>query len=118
MPKKYDDDQLRREAAAAWCMTDFLARIGVEVTPRVRRNMWQRLSHRGIDTSHWDRSPHRTYRDEQLAEAVAASVSMAEVLRRLEVPNTGGQHAHLSRRVKRAGLDTSHFLGQAHFRGR
>jgi len=43
---------------------------------------------------------------------------MAGVLRILGVPNSGGQHAHLSRRVRRAGIDTSHFLGQAHTRGK
>ncbi len=38
-------------------------------------------------------------------------------MRRPSVPVTGGQHAHLARRIREAGIDTSHFLGQAHFRG-
>jgi hypothetical protein len=34
------------------------------------------------------------------------------------VPVTGGQHAHLARRIRAAGINTSHFLGQAHNKGR
>jgi len=72
----------------------------------------------GISTDHWERSPYRTYSDDALAAAVAKSVSYAAVLRDLGVPNTGGQHAHLARRVRQAGIDTSHFLGQAHNGGK
>lgn len=62
--------------------------------------------------------PRRWYSDDMLADAVAVSTSYAGVLRVLEVPLTGGQHAHLARRIRAAGIDTSHFLGQAHNRGR
>lgn len=56
------------------------------------------------------------YTRELLAEAVANSISIAGVLRYLEIPWSGGTHAHISRRLKRLGIDTSHFLGQAHLR--
>jgi predicted RNA-binding Zn-ribbon protein involved in translation (DUF1610 family) len=58
------------------------------------------------------------YTPELLAEAVAASVSVAGVIRYLGLRQAGGTHAHLSRRIKRLGIDTSHFTGQAHNRGR
>jgi predicted RNA-binding Zn-ribbon protein involved in translation (DUF1610 family) len=57
------------------------------------------------------------YSPEALAEATAASKSVAGVLRYLGIPQTGGAHAHISRRLKHFGVDTSHFLGQAHGRG-
>ena len=57
------------------------------------------------------------YTREVLEEAVAASVSIAGVLRHLGVPFSGGMHAHISRRIKHFGLDTEHFLGRAHRRG-
>jgi hypothetical protein len=118
MPKqKYAVESLTVTAAVSWCMTDFLTKVGQPNTPRIRRNMWQRLRAQGIDTSHWDRSPRRWYSDEALARAVASSVSIAATLRTLGVPVTGGQHAHLARRVRQAGIDTTHFLGQAHGRG-
>ena len=117
MPEIYTHASLAVAASFSWCMADFLQKLGVESTPKRRRYLQSRLSRLGIDTEHWDRSPRRWYSDEALAGAVKESVSMAGVLRILGVPNTGGQHSHLSRRVKRAGIDTSHFLGQAHNRG-
>ena len=57
------------------------------------------------------------YTREMLSEAVVASISMAGVLRHLGLPQNGGAHAHLRRRIDKFGLDTSHFLGQGHGRG-
>ena len=58
------------------------------------------------------------YTREVLAEAVAASASIAGVLRHLGVPLSGGMHAHISRRIKFFELDTTHFTGKGHNRGR
>lgn len=49
------------------------------------------------------------YTRELLTEAVAKSISIAGVLRYLGIPMSGGIHAHVSRRIKRLGIDTSHF---------
>jgi hypothetical protein len=57
------------------------------------------------------------YTDEELATAVAESVSIAGVMRALGVRPAGGSHFNISRRIKRAGLDTSHFLGRASNKG-
>jgi predicted RNA-binding Zn-ribbon protein involved in translation (DUF1610 family) len=54
------------------------------------------------------------YTLEVLAEAVAASNSIAGVLRHLGIPASGGMHAHVSRRIKFFDLDTTHFTGQGH----
>ncbi|MCA2215431.1 helix-turn-helix domain-containing protein [Jidongwangia harbinensis] len=61
--------------------------------------------------------PYAKYTRERLAAAVAASTSMAGVLRHLGLGQNGGAHAHLRRRIDRLGIDTSHFLGRAHCRG-
>ncbi len=53
------------------------------------------------------------YTREILADAVASSVSIAGVLRHIGLTMAGGSHAHISRRIKFYGLDTSHFTGQA-----
>jgi hypothetical protein len=114
---RYDTTNLAVLAAFTCSMNEFLDVIGAPRTPRVRRNMWQRLRTRGIDTGHWQRSSSVKYTDEALAAAVARSTSYAQALRALGVPVTGGHHAHLARRIRAAGIDTSHFLGQAHRRG-
>ncbi|GAA2521492.1 HNH endonuclease signature motif containing protein [Winogradskya humida] len=57
------------------------------------------------------------YTLEILIEAVTASTSIAGVMRHLGLPQNGGSHAHLRKRIDQLGIDTSHFLGQAHARG-
>jgi hypothetical protein len=52
------------------------------------------------------------YTKEILATAVKVSISVAGVLRHLGLAQTGGMHAHLSRRIRLYGIDTSHFLGR------
>src|SRR5688500_1869331 len=59
----------------------------------------------------------RRYTRELLGPAVAQALSVAEVLRLLSVRQTGGGHAHISRRIRELGLDTTHFLGQRRNRG-
>nr|WP_188547058.1 HNH endonuclease [Rhodococcus trifolii] len=58
------------------------------------------------------------YTEEVLREAVDQSNSIAGVLRHLGVPLSGGSHAHISRRIRRLEIDTSHFTGQAHLKGK
>jgi hypothetical protein len=61
--------------------------------------------------------PSRKYTPEMLEAAAAQSRSVTEVLRVLGIRVAGGSHAHISRLLKRFGIDTSHFTGQAHNRG-
>jgi hypothetical protein len=65
-----------------------------------------------------NRKYHEKYTRELLTEAAANSISIADVLRYLQIPIAGGTHAHISRKLKQFGIDTSHFLGQAHTRNR
>lgn len=60
----------------------------------------------------------RRYTDEQLAEAVASSLSMAEVLRKFNIRAAGGNYDTLRNRIKELGLDTSHFTGKQWLKGR
>jgi hypothetical protein len=58
------------------------------------------------------------YTRELLTEAAANSISIAGVLRYLEIPVAGGTHAHISRKLKQLGIDTSHFKRVAPNRGK
>ncbi len=60
----------------------------------------------------------RKYTDEQLREAVKASYSVRELLKRLGLTPRGGNYETVRRRIDELGLDTSHFLGQAILRGK
>jgi predicted RNA-binding Zn-ribbon protein involved in translation (DUF1610 family) len=58
------------------------------------------------------------YTRELLTDAVANSISIAGVLRYLEIPIAGGTHAHISRKIKQLGIDTSHFKRVAPNKGK
>jgi hypothetical protein len=53
------------------------------------------------------------YTAEQLQEAVQTSTSMRQVLAKLSVAPYGGNYDVLRTKLKKLGLDTSHFLGRA-----
>jgi len=47
-----------------------------------------------------------------LEELTKESISVAQVLRKLGLKESGGNHTHIKSRIKLYGIDTSHFLGQ------
>lgn len=53
------------------------------------------------------------YTLEILGPLVKDSFSIAEVVEKLGLQKTGGNHSHISKIIKYQKLDTSHFLGQA-----
>lgn len=53
------------------------------------------------------------YTRELLEPLVKESTSIAQVIRKLGLKEAGGTHSHISRKLKKYELDTSHFLGQA-----
>ena len=67
----------------------------------------------GINTSHFvGRNHPRKYTKEVLQDAVAKSVSYAELCNHLGVKWHGGIHNYLKTRIKEYQIDTSHFLGR------
>ena len=58
------------------------------------------------------------YTKEMLEPLVRESTSFRQVIDKLGIRQGGGTQANLVRRIKAHGLDTSHFLGQAHGRGK
>ncbi|MFJ9434722.1 HNH endonuclease signature motif containing protein [Streptomyces sp. NPDC101490] len=104
----YTRERLEEAVRGARTLTEALERLGVDPRSASRRYVRDRMRKLGVDTSHFEREGSRWTR-EVLAEAVAASTNMCEVLRRLGVEVVGGQHTHISRRVRAYGIDTSHF---------
>ncbi|MFC9395202.1 HNH endonuclease signature motif containing protein [Streptomyces sp. NPDC057027] len=104
----YTKDRLESAARGARTLTEALERLGVDPRSCSRRYLLDRMRKLGVDTSQFEAEGTR-WRREVLAEAVAASTNMCDVLRRLGVEVVGGQHTHISRRIKAYGIDTSHF---------
>ena len=59
---------------------------------------------------------HR-FTKEQCEKAVAENFTLAGTLKSLGLTESGGSYGSLHRHLKTYSIDTSHFLGQAHFRG-
>ncbi|MFD0368765.1 HNH endonuclease [Streptomyces sp. NPDC127114] len=104
----YTRERLESAARGARTLTEALERLGVDPRSGSRRYLHDRMRKLGVDTSHFEREGVRWTR-EVLAEAVATSTNMCEVLRRLGVEVVGGQHTHISRHIKAYGIDVSHF---------
>ncbi|MET9884852.1 HNH endonuclease [Streptomyces sp. NPDC006430] len=92
-----------------------------EPTPRLRQYLLRRFSAYRIEVPHFKTRPYTRHDmpDETLLrDAVTASTSLAETLRRLGRPVVHGWRESLKTWILETGLDTSHFLGQAHLRGK
>lgn len=117
MPVKYTRELLAEAAAAATTLDEMLIALDREPNLDRRKYLRRKLTEYEVDTSHFH--PTGTvYTRELLQEAVLASHSVAGVVRYLHQRQAGGTQAHIGRRIKALGIDTSHFTGQAHARGK
>ncbi|MFJ4774839.1 HNH endonuclease signature motif containing protein [Streptomyces sp. NPDC088762] len=106
----YTQERLAKVASTSRTLTEALEQLGVDPKSGSREYIRRRMNQLGVDTSHFERDGNRWTRA-ILEEAVSASSNMYEVLRRLGLDAVGGHHAHISRRVRVLGIDTSHFTG-------
>ncbi|MFE3721419.1 HNH endonuclease signature motif containing protein [Streptomyces cyaneofuscatus] len=104
----YTRERLAETAKSSRTLSEALAKLGVDPKSPTRRYVRDRMRKLGVDTRHFESEGVR-WTKEILQAAVGSSTNMCEVLRRLGVEVVGGQHTHISRRVKALGIDTSHF---------
>lgn len=101
-------ERLAEAASSSRTLSEALTKLGVDPKSPTRRYLLDRMRKLGVDTHHFESEGVR-WTKEALQAAVASSTTMCEVLRRLGLEVVGGQHTHISRRVKALGIDTSHF---------
>ncbi|NWF30088.1 HNH endonuclease [Streptomyces sp. PKU-EA00015] len=104
----YTRERLAEAAGSSRTLSEALTKLGVDPKGPSRRYIHERMKRMEVGTSHFEREGAR-WTKEILEAAVAASMNMCEVLRRLGLEVVGGHHTHISRRVKALGIDTSHF---------
>ncbi|WP_405509180.1 HNH endonuclease [Streptomyces cyaneofuscatus] len=120
--QRYTRERLVEAAECCSDIDEVVAFLGTRPYAKLDRHLLRRFAHFGIDVSHFRHcgshtAASRPSRD-ALREAVAASRSVAELLRRLGRPANGHQRKLLRQWIAEDSLSTSHFLGQAHQRGR
>ncbi|WP_431946232.1 HNH endonuclease [Actinacidiphila sp. bgisy167] len=115
----YTRELLEEAAARCHSMKEVVAFLNRVPYDKLHRYLYKRFSDYGIDISHFQgptyggrKRPRPT--PTELREAVALSVSVAETLRRLGRPDNTRTRALFRAWLAEDGLDTGHFLGQAH----
>ncbi|KOG59215.1 endonuclease [Streptomyces griseoflavus] len=112
------------DEAARHCknIDEVIAFIGVRPYHQLRRHIFQRFTHFGIDVAHFEPADRRTAYPRPtkaaLQQAVASSCSVAAALRHLSWTSNHRTRTLFRRWTDEYGIDTSHFLGQAHQRGK
>lgn len=104
----YTRARLVEAAGSSTTLSEALIKLGVDPRCPTRRYILERMKTMGVDVSHFRREGDR-WTQEILESAVAASTNMCDVLRHLGLDIVGGQHTHISRRIRAFGIDTSHF---------
>ncbi|MEV8097892.1 HNH endonuclease [Kitasatospora sp. NPDC085879] len=118
---RYTRELLATTAAESVGVNDMLRRLGVPLSGGTQSYLGRRLREYGIDTAHFAEPPRRRPRalpPERLTEAAAASTSIAGVLRALGLPDTGSCRSRVKAALLEHRIDTSHFTGAAHNKGR
>ncbi|WP_329299909.1 HNH endonuclease [Streptomyces sp. NBC_00659] len=116
---RYTRERLSQAAEQCSDIDEVIVFLGTEPYANLRRYLAKRFADFGIATSHFRpcgrraRPPH-----DELRAAIAESFSITEVLRRLGRPDNGAQRAKLRKWINDDRLTTTHFLGQAHRRGK
>ncbi|MGW1886577.1 HNH endonuclease signature motif containing protein [Streptomyces sp. NPDC001970] len=105
----YTRERLAEAARSSRTLSEALTKLVVDAKGPSRAYIRQRMKQMGIVASHFEREGTRWTR-EILESAVAVSTNMCQVLRHLGIDVVGGQHTHISRRIRALGIDTSHFI--------
>ncbi|WP_306322329.1 MULTISPECIES: HNH endonuclease signature motif containing protein [unclassified Streptomyces] len=107
--QRYTRELLEKAARSAGSWDEAVRFCGGDPTPGRRAYLQKRMAEEGIDMSHVPRHWSR-HTEETLRRVVAESSNFKDVVRRLGVSAVGGNQAHISRRIKAIGIDTSHFV--------
>lgn len=119
--RTYTREQLEEAAAHSHSVREVLEYLGYPPRDSPYGHVRRKLDEFGIDTGHFT-GGHRTgpgiLPREECEAAVAGAASLAEALRNLGIATSGASRARLQRSLAAHGIDTGHFTGQAHNRGR
>lgn len=120
--QQYTGERLAQAAEQCTDISEVIALLGTRSYDQLDRYLIRRFAHFGIDISHFRHKGSDTVGTrpsaEALHEAVQASRSLAELLRKLGRRDNKLQRNLVRRWTAEDGLSLSHFLGQAHQRGR
>jgi hypothetical protein len=125
-PVPFTDDQLREAVQMSTTLSEVCTSLDLLPGGSTYGMLRRHIARLALDTSHLSGSVtgrrgegSRFQRsDDEIREVVRQSSGITDALRRLGYTPNGGMHRWLNARIATAGIDTSHFTGQAWARGR
>ncbi|MDN3057338.1 HNH endonuclease [Streptomyces sp. SRF1] len=112
VPTGYPREVLADAVARSSTWTDLMLVLEGKVSGGRRRTLQKLVAAYAIDTSHFKRrSPWSKYSDDAIAEAVATSNTLREVVTALGARPATGTLSHIRRRIAAAGIDVGHIPG-------
>lgn len=112
MPDRYSVESLTEAVALSSTWADLMRTLEGKVSGGRRRSLQRLVASYDIDTSHFkQRSPWSRYSNAAIAEAVATSTTLREVVDKLGAPPAQGTLSHIRRRIAAADIDVSHIPG-------
>jgi hypothetical protein len=126
MPRtaRWSDEDLIDAVGSASSMKQVCDRLGLWAGGGTYISLERRMDRLGLDRSHLRRKEQshprarRQWTDQQLADVVRTSSTVAEVARRLGYQPSGGVHRLLRHHMARLDLSTEHFAGQSWSKGK
>ncbi|AXG78058.1 HNH endonuclease signature motif containing protein [Streptomyces paludis] len=118
--RSYTRERLAEAAAKSNSIREILEFMGFPPCDSPYGHIRKKLDQFGIDTSHFTRrygSGGGILPLSELAPAVAASTSLAGVIRLLGLRDGGAARARVKRSIAAHGLSSAHFTGQGHTQG-
>ncbi|CAL9559006.1 hypothetical protein SUDANB145_04580 [Streptomyces sp. enrichment culture] len=120
---RYTRERLTDAAEKCADIDEVIAFFGARPYRNLRRHLYKRFDHFGIDVSHFPRrrrgrKPSPKPSLDELRSAVAEAVSIAGALKSLGQPDNSRLRARFQQWVTEDNIDISHFPGQAHQQGR
>ena len=134
----YTEHDLREAVAESVTMVEVATKLGAKPVGGTIHHLKRRIVMLGLDTSHFTQTRLRkstnlrprptsagfrregrrlVVDEEMLRVAVTTCQSIAGVVRALGLEPSGPRYRRVRDEIQRLGLDTSHFLGQAHYLG-
>ena len=125
---RWTQDELRMAVIASTSMREVLEHLGYRGSGGAWTAAKAQILELGLDISHFGRlkrrqvvrersKGRRRWDDADLRRAVAASHSVAGVLRQLGLKTGGSMYVLIQTRIRDLGLNTSHFSGQGWRKG-
>ncbi|GAB7182927.1 HNH endonuclease signature motif containing protein [Kitasatospora sp. Ki12] len=121
--RRYSREALADAAAHSYSINEVMAHLGVTPYDSLYSYLKKRLAELGIDTGHFrlrsdGRSRVEAIPKDTLARAVAAHRSVRGVILALGMTDCGNSRTLVREAIDFHQLDTGHFTGQAHNKGR